>query len=195
MIAGLLRAMNFFMGDDIDLDNNEDQRFVGVHAGDRELFLDQSRREVAVGALQKLIDERNSSHAAWGWKDPLSSYYVSDVYPALRGVKFIFIARDLVSVVQREYVEEHRGVDGAVDDAVYLAYLKNVIREYNLIVDVINRYRCPTMLVSYERALRFPENLVQQVAEFVDLPGREMMDFPSLAEYIRPDRLTARLLS
>lgn len=189
MIAGILRKLGLFMGDDIDEANNEDRGFL-AHHGLREIFVDPGRAEEKARYLAhstELVRARNAAHEVWGWKDPLAAFYLPDLNPYLRNPCFILVTRDPGAIAQRERIEE-----GVTLRRRLLAYLKVTSEAYSIIADFIAQRARPTLLVSYERALRRPISAGDQIARFVGIDPSA--DYESWLEtYILPDRPDASI--
>jgi hypothetical protein len=190
MIAGILRKVGVFMGDEINEANNEDHGFL-AHGGRRAIFFKPERAGEKADFLAhaaKLVRSRNADHDLWGWKDPIAAHYISDLNPQLRNPVFIVVTRDLGAIAQREHIEE----EGAGPPSRALSYLKFACEEYVMIADFIGARARPTLLVSYERALRAPAALGRAIAEFVGVTPSQ--DYESwVQEYVAPDRLTGAL--
>lgn len=189
MIAGILRKIGIVMGDDIDEANNEDRSFL-VHGGVRAIFFKPERTEEKARYLAhaaELVRSRNAAHDVWGWKDPMAASYIADLNPHLRNPFFIFVTRDPGAVAQRERIEERVTIRHWL-----LAYIKVASEAYATIASFIAQRARPTLLVSYERALRAPLAAGHAIADFVGVkppPG-----FDSWLEgYVSPDRPDASI--
>lgn len=184
MIAGLLRKLGLPMGESLDEANNEDLEFT-KHGGLRAIFFKPERaaeKEKYLTEMRAVIQRRNRSYSWWGWKDPISSYYVADLISVLRNPRFIFITRDPIAIAEREWSAE-----GTHHPPVLLDYMKFLFKAYGSTVEFLIAQRQPTLLASYERSLRFPRKTAQAVADFVGV--RAEPDFLAWAEaYIAPDR-------
>lgn len=125
--------------------------------------------------------------AVWGWKDPMSAYYIADLNPRLRNPFFILVSRNPGAVAQRERIEE-----GAADRRLILSFVKNACETYVKAVDFIAQRARPTLIVSYERALRSPVATGVAIANFVGVMPPVDCD-AWLESYIVPDRPDASL--
>lgn len=189
MVAGILRKLGLFMGADIDEANNEDRGFL-AHGGTREIFLDPGRAEEKlryIASSAALVSARNAEHDVWGWKDPLAAFYIRDLNPHVRNPFFIFVTRDPGAIAQRERIEE-----GVALRRRLLAYMKATSEAYTVIADFLAQRARPTLLVSYERALRASFEVGHAIAEFVGLTAPA--DYDSWLEaYVSPDRPDASI--
>jgi hypothetical protein len=189
MIAGILRKLGVVMGDDIDEANNEDRSFL-AHGGVREIFIEPGRAEEKARYLAhaaELVRGRNAEHDVWGWKDPLAAFYMGDLNPHIRNPVFIFITRDPGAIAQRERIEERVALRRRL-----LAYINIAADAYTSIAAFVAQRARPTLLVSYERALRAPLALGHAIADFVGV--NPSPDYDSwLEEYVSPDRPDASI--
>lgn len=184
MVAGVLRRLGVPLGETIDAANNEDQAFLG-HGGRRAVFeADDLRRERAayIEGIHGIIDRRDRTHDVWGWKDPLASFYVPDIADRLRNPVFIVVTRDPGAVAQRETVEEGTGAPARL-----LAHLSVALDTYRRCLDVVLRLERPTLLVSYERALRYPRAVGRSVAAMIGVEAPAGLG-DWLDDYVRADR-------
>jgi hypothetical protein len=185
MIAGILRKLGVFMGDDVDPASNEDREFL-VHGGIRKIFLDntrQSERLSYINHVKSVIKSRNDRYDVRGWKDPISIFYIRDILDMIRNPVFLFITRDPGAIAQRERIEEQVTYRRRLLD-----YLKVALQAYDQSIDLITERSRPTLLISYERALRAPDQVGRAIAR--TLGTSVPLGFDEwVAAYIRPDRL------
>ncbi len=189
MVAGVMRILGIDMGENVDGDNNEDQVFI-EHRGDRSIFTDKNnapRKKKYLESIGRHIDTRNQMSKTWGWKDPLASYYVSEIVSKLQQPAFVFVARDPIAVAIRERHEERSEAPGAA-----LAYILNTVNEYKAIADFLAGRTQGALLVSYERALRQPEATVSGIREFLCLTPDSEVENRATA-FIAPGRGSARI--
>ena len=162
LIAGLLRIFGLFMGRQIDSWTQED---IAMRTDDLE-------------DLVAIIDNRNKEHDRWGWKCPGSVRYLGALKDYLRNPKFIAVYRDPYAATLRN-VKEH-GRDS-------IECIEEWSREFQLQLQIIKGFAVPSLLVSYEMALKKPRLLIEDFAKFL---GRTDMDAEledRLYRYIRPD--------
>ena len=190
MIAGLVRKLGFSMGEKLDKATNEDLEFI-THRGMRSLFFKAERESDKVEYIRyvsQLIQDRNVKHPWWGWKDPISIYYIREIVPLLRNPHFIFVGRDPVAISQREFIEE-----GQTRPRILLDYMKFLFNAYSETVEFLSAQAKPTLLVSYERALRYPRQAASAVAEFLNVkPSNQFLTW--VDAYISPDRFTGSII-
>lgn len=189
MVAGALRILGVDMGADIDASNNEDLAFLG-HRGDRLVFADplhEERRHSYLKGIRAHITSRNERGVLWGWKDPLASYYVRDVAGLLVRPVFIAVTRDLTAIAIRENFVEKPINPGSVP-----AYLMNAATDYIRIIQFLAPGCHRALLLSYERALRQPQNVIRSMRELLCLREDGEAETKA-ASFIVPDRGSGRI--
>jgi len=189
MVAGLLRILGVDLGTRVNDDNNEDQAFL-AHLGDRRVFTDAQFKDRKIEYLQRIKDyiaARSKSGAIWGWKDPLASYYVQEIAKDLVQPAFVVVMRDPVAVAIREQFEER-----TTSEETTLAYLLNAVSEYRKVIDFLTRPSTSALLISYERALRRPRELVSVIRDFLRLPANSETEDRAYG-FIAPGRGTGRI--
>lgn len=149
---------------------------------------EEPRRKRAISSMpQRSLRGRNAGHQVWGWKDPLAALYVADLNPHVRNPIFIFITRDPGAIAQRERIEERVALRRRL-----LAYINVTADAYTSIAGFIAGRARPTLLVSYERALRAPLALGHAIADFVGM--KPPPDYDCWLEgYVFPDRSDASI--
>lgn len=101
----------------------------------------------------------------------------------IRNPVFLFITRDPGAIAQRERIEEQITYRRRL-----LAYLKVALQAYDQSIDLITERSRPTLLISYERALRAPDQVGRAIARTLGISVPSGFD-EWVTAYIRPDRL------
>ena len=189
MVAGILRILGVDMGVNVDPSNNEDRAFL-AHRGNRLVFNDKSK-DLARGdyleGIKKHIELRSKTGALWGWKDPMASYYIHEVAGLLQSPVFIAITRDLAAIAIRENHAEK-----PTNPASVPAYLMNGAHDYIRIVQFLATNTHPALLLSYERSLRQPRNIVAAIRDLLRLPEDSEAEARA-ARFVVPDRVTGHI--
>jgi hypothetical protein len=148
MIARVLDALGIPMGRTDGLAVFEDQEFL------------QSLLFFEIGRMQELIETRNASFDKWGFK---FASIQNHLFPAqlslFRNPRLIIVMRDAVATANRSHTSDP-------DKPTAEAALVNVAKQTMDIIDFVRNSACPTLLVSYEKAIIFPEETVIVLAEF-----------------------------
>ncbi|MBD8507179.1 hypothetical protein HT102_11850 [Hoyosella sp. G463] len=188
MVAGLLHQLGVNMGARVDPSNQEDIDFL-THRGIRRIFwnrAENAKRKEYIKHARSLISARNASYETWGWKDPISSYYISDIHRLLINPHYIFVVRDAAAVASREM--KHSG-DVVAGDSINL--MGRALKEYSDCLSFVSGVGSPALVISYERALRHSLDTVKLVSEFAGISSLEPGRREELAQYIQPERNTA----
>jgi hypothetical protein len=150
LVADLLRRAGLFIGSQINDAVLEDEEIAGA--------LDTRNLE----ALQQIIARRNANHAVWGFKFPTLCDALGPGDLALFDRPRVIITfRDPVSIAVRtslsEYQEPMRALrDVAINQAAMMAFAEALT--------------CPSLLLSYEKALMFPDDAIDAVLRFCAIP-------------------------
>ena len=196
MVSGLLRLLGINMGDEINEANNEDTGFTR-HKGNRRLFtVDgfQAERGEFIQALRRLISERNDMRPVWGWKDPISTYYLPEVLDVVRNPRLIVVTRDPAAVAGRQAVS--RSDDHGRGFEIFKSDIHNALMQYGDAVNAVEHFKIPTLFISYERAVAYPSNVIESLLAFTgcSLPS-DSLTADRLNAYIQPERNTGSITS
>jgi hypothetical protein len=149
MVAAVLREAGIPMGDRFHEAAVED-----VQAG---FVLRQSDRR----CLDEFVARRNSQYASWGFKTPdIHALLRHSEMSRFRNPHLILIFRDPVAIALRRRLSDYQ------DPMQTL--IATTLSTYNL-VQFFTHTVCPAMLLSYEKALIFPEVFIKNIAEFCGL--------------------------
>lgn len=143
MVAGCLRELGFFMGD-IVADNHEDPEFISDD----------------VEPLKHLILQRNLTHRDWGWKVPKTIFQIHELIPFIRNPHFIVLTRDPFDVAE--------SMQQRTDFAFELG-VEHVFMVYHYLENFIERCVSPLAFVSYNRAMKYPDQFMQEICYFLNL--------------------------
>lgn len=182
MVAGLLVRMGIFMGSDVVLEFVEDREFLG-HRGHRDLFENLRRESEKISYLSgvnDVIDRRNKEHEVWGWKDPISIFYLLEIARRLVNPHYIFVTRDLGAVARNEMLVEA----GPYPPEHILAHMLVAAQATSRICAFLAGERKPALMISYERSLTAPDRMVSSLARFV---GAGPVD-DELVSFVKPVR-------
>lgn len=149
LVAGMLRDAGIFMGQFLHEVVEEDAAILdALHSRDMEM-------------LRSMIRDRNAAHPCWGFKVPnLHAFLKHNELAQFRNPHLLVIYRDPVAVTVRNALSEHFGELDGLAAATSAAYA---------LARFVQRAPCPVLLLSYEKALAFPNLLVDSVLEFCDL--------------------------
>jgi hypothetical protein len=113
-------------------------------------------------ALRHIIAERNATHSTWGVKYP-------ELCDALHASQLILFDRPRVIVTFRDPVA--MAVRAALSEYQEpMRTLRDVSERQAAMLAFADQLPCPSLLLSYEKALMFPSDFVEAVLGFCDLP-------------------------
>jgi hypothetical protein len=110
--------------------------------------------------LRELVALRNQNYPLWGFKLPMALNSLPLLEMELRSPAFVLVMRDVVAIASRECIAT--GVD--VTDAMRRAMVWQ-----HTIVEFAATSASPCLLVSYEKALQFPEIVATTLARWTGL--------------------------
>ena len=165
MVAAVAEALGVDLGprEELDSDHYEDRimrnptNHVVEATGIAPFFVQQAT----------YISQRNHEKAIWGWKNPVGIKSIISLLPILRNPRVIIVFRDMIASIQGEMRFESSG--GVTSPRVFPTILEQTQNWLKDNVDFIFQAECPTMLVSYERALNNPELFVTELAAFLSM--------------------------
>lgn len=154
-VAGAVHLLGVRMVEgDYEL-NSEDYEI--VRAYQRNMGLGHQR---AAEEVSKVIADRNRRYDVWGWKDPSADLYLESVVTGLRNPHFIMVFRNPFDVAQSHVATGTPGIEVGLDSA-----LNRYMRYWGL----LQKLRCPTLMVSYERTLSDPRGFVSEACAFLGI--------------------------
>jgi len=159
MMARLVEKMGIPLGETHGLAVHEDQDFLkAFQLYDRKL-------------LDKIVFERNTKLKNWGFKFPaLQNYIFPPQLDLFRNPYLILMSRDPVAVAKRSTMSDEK--PASVTEA-----LEDILLQMQSLVRFAKNSKHPTLLLSYEKALLFPENVVTTVADFCGVKlSKEQID-------------------
>jgi hypothetical protein len=149
MVAHALSIGGMFMG--LQLDDV-------VHE-DTEIARALERRDH--DALRRLVAGRDADHPVWGFKKPnLHEMLPHDTLAMFRHPYVVITYRDPIAVAKRIHLSECLDEERSLRAAIW---------EANQMVEFALGLPCPTLMISYEKALSFRNLFVDQMLSFCDL--------------------------
>jgi hypothetical protein len=114
-------------------------------------------------ASRAAVERRNAEHDVWGWKYPRSIKFLDEVRPTLRDPRLILVLRDPVASAGRPVRRQKE------QNPMQVVQEHHQLEARNL--KLVARWEVPALLVSYERSIDRPAELVEQLAEFLGMPA------------------------
>lgn len=177
MVAAVLQALGVFMGEKL-----------GPVLEDVALSQAVEARDTA--RLAEIVASRNATHPVWGWKRP-SALEHSDVWQGrFRNPYIIAVFRDPFAIANRNRISMLSDV---------FQNMERSVQHLGTLVNLLRQQKGPVLLLSYEKALAFPETFVRAAEDFLDLNAAErradaiqQID-PSPQKYLETSRITQSL--
>ena len=146
LVAAMLQRAGIFIGREINDIVYEDEELDRLfHSGD-------------ALALRRVIGERDGAYRVWGFKIPmLCRDLPRECLAWFTNPHLIVTLRDPVAMAVRTAVSEYQDP---------IRSLRHAVADLHSVLAYIDMVDCPTMLLSYEKALMMPEQLVDAVARF-----------------------------
>lgn len=175
MVAAVLKSLGVFIGTKIDNAVFEDREIARALEGG------------SSGTVAALFATRNAEHRIWGFKRPAAYKQLAKLCRATRHPRVIVTFRDILAISLRNNISMQM-------DPV--KFMPDLAAEHQELISTIRRLSAPCLLISYEKALQFPDRTVAEIASFCGLhpePGR--LDAASAAiesnspQYIQTARL------
>lgn len=163
MTAICLSAMGLYLGTPPYPPRHffEDPRFAAL------LHMEEPGK-VDVPRLRALIQRRNEEYPVWGFKFPLAINSLPILEQELRNPHFILVFRDVVAAASREKMAVGM-------DALY-AMRRGLVLQSRMI-EFAEASKAPCMLLSYEKTLQFPAEVVDLMAQWCGLhPTAEQVE-------------------
>lgn len=176
MIAGALAKLGVFMGDRAVPPVYEDVR------------LSEAFEKNDYDLAKSIMDEYSSKYEKWGWKRPSSIDYLDAVERTINSPSYVFIFKDILSIAQRNSISMLSEV---------LPGMQNALNQYKNALKFLGEKKHHAMLVSYDKAVAYPDELVNSLISFYGLtPNKnQIMDavsfiMPNSDAYLDATRIT-----
>lgn len=105
----------------------------------------------------RLCADRSDRSPVWGFKCPALRDHLKPTRALMRNPRYVFVFRDAVAIGQRN----HMATGQELCETIRLA-----ANGYAKLMKVVPELSDPVLMVSYEKALQFPEQLVATLARF-----------------------------
>lgn len=173
MVAQAVKAAGIFIGASADDIVHEDVEIgAALERGDDK-------------ALGDIIANRNISHQVWAFKRPnLHRELAPAAVEKFRNPHLVVTFRDVAAMAQRAVMSEQLPAWSMLEEAA---------TGNAALLEFVKRVKCPVMLVSYEKALAFPDSFIDALSDFIGgpvAPTEEMRGAvePDRSAYIRSAR-------
>lgn len=165
MIAGALAELGVFMGDQAAPPVFEDTLLASA--------METSNFTTALSIASKY----SADHGRWGWKRPSSINYLDKVDNVFGEVAYIFVYKDIFSIAKRNAISMLEEI---------LPMMQMSLDQYGKSLDFLNKKHPYAMLVSYDKAVAYPEHFIEKLVEFCQLTPSEAQKKRSI-DFITPE--------
>lgn len=155
MIANVARSMGVYLGNNLPI-NLEDNDFNWNSLRNNKSW----DREQRLSSIRRAIAKRNTEQDVWGWKYPRIDKYFDEILPDVVNPMLVCVFRDPVASSWRGVVRQQRSPAQAIYKTLQLQ--ANNLR-------MIEKSGAPSLLISYEKAIANPLQLVKMVNQFMSL--------------------------
>lgn len=176
MIAGALSYLGVYMGDESESPVFEDVLLANaIESGDFHLAL-------------QIANGYDVAHKHWGWKRPSSIDFLVEIDSVLKPYAYVFVFKDIFSIAQRNAIS-------MLENIVLSMEMANL--KYSKCIDFIKSKKPYGLLVSYEKAVAYPDNLINYLINIKQLNSSDdevnsAIEFVQCnpAEYLDSSRVT-----
>lgn len=152
MVAAVIEALGVYLGPRAELR--------GFH------HEDQTMNSADLARLYPCITARNAEHDKWGWKNPTGMPVFREISFALRNPRLVIVFRDALATAMGEMRFDEQFNHDRRSLGQLLDFTQKRQQEF---VDFCSRTQSPTLLVSYELAMRDPAQFIADVISFLGL--------------------------
>ena len=165
MIAGSLSKLGVYMGDRAVPPVYEDVR------------LSEAFEQKDFDLAKSIMNEYSNKYEKWGWKRPSSIDYLDIVENTMDSPSYIFIFKDILSIAQRNSISMLSDV---------LPGMHNALNQYASALKFLGKNEHHAMLVSYDKAVAYPEDIVASLISFYELsPNKKQIT--EAVSFIKPN--------
>lgn len=174
MVAGALHHLGVSMGEKLST----------VY---EDVALSEAIEQHRMEDITSLIAHKNERYELWGWKRPSAINYILAWEGRFRHPYYIVVFRDLFAIANRNRISMLSDVTDS---------MRHAVRQFNLILDFVEKAKEPTLLVSYEKAMDDPRYFIHTLSNFVGLDDKNAIDRaiafiePNPEAYLKASRIT-----
>jgi hypothetical protein len=171
MVAGVLSKLGVFLGPEADSPVFESHKL-------SEILLGKSDKKA-----KDVVAELNAEHRVWAWKRPAAIYELSRTMKRMQPALVIMVFRDPIATATRRSMAVS---DLQVKNIGMLSeHFQMVLNEYNEMLALASGLKVPFAMVSYDTAVRVPENFVSDLVEFLSIDATSQQ-VSAAVEFIKP---------
>ncbi len=130
-----------------------------------------------LNAARNIILDYNKKHNIWAYKRPSSIEFLETIHKTFINPAYIFIFRDPQSVAFRASQTEQTD---------HLDSIQKTLLNYQRAVDFIKKHNPTGLIISYEKTVLNPQNVIQQIAELAGVPTPSSETVKRIANKVIP---------
>jgi hypothetical protein len=134
------------------------------------------RHPQAAEEVLKVVADRNQRYNVWGWKDPSADLYLEAIIAQLRNPHFVMVFRNPFDSAQSHIETGTPSIEIA---------LESIMSRYARYWALLQKFCCPTLMVSYESSLSNPKELVSELCDFLAIKPKKSQ-ISDAASFIDP---------
>lgn len=146
MLAGVLKILGVYMGES-NRPNHEDHRF--------------NHKVSTVEEIREIVADYNSKYSVWGWKEPSTHNYLSEISDVLRNPVYIVSCRNPFDAALSKIKRTNEGDFEKLLTGVSNQYIKNI----HALKDTGSEIH----YVNHEMALAEPKVLAEHLAKVLGI--------------------------
>lgn len=162
MVAGVMRGFGLDMGPQIEPRNQESAPFM---------------HEIPTEQMRESLREYNEQHQIWGWKNPYAIDYLPEIWSEIRNPHLICVMRDAVANGQGLHRWEDFGATRAV---------REVLQRQTRNMDMISERDCPSLMISYEKAISEPDFFVEELGQWLGIEVKKARSRFNFRDFMAP---------
>jgi hypothetical protein len=148
MVSRALSSLGLHMGDKLSARSHEDRQFQS--AVKRHRFEE----------FETLCRDRDARFDRWGFKAPSARQKLEELVILMRNPRIIITSRDPLAISLRSSSETGEDL---------FKVLNSTLRKMNALARKLDTLNCPVMLISYEKAVLRPDDLVAALNDYCGL--------------------------
>jgi hypothetical protein len=166
MVAGVAKLCGLDIGQDLPV-NMEDNDF-------NLQVLAKKGIEKPIPYIIDALEQRNKTMDIWGWKFPRAIAYLDSIRQHIINPHLILVSRDPIATAAREILSGTPKIKAI--EIVLRLQLRNM--------ELVKNWQAPSLIVSYERSIAYPEQFITDLCLFTGL--KKPVDTAEIRTFMKP---------
>lgn len=171
-VSGLLREIGVYMGKCVQAEQipgatyeNHEDREIWAALDELRIRRDEKSIDEQWEVIRGLIAARDAEHSTWGFKAPASVFYIDKLLTLVRNPHLVVVLRDPLASLQSDPAHGKSSLNWS-----------KVRHHMATVMDVVEKPRAPTTVVSYERGKDQQMHVREKLRAFVgNRPQRNLI--------------------